>query len=136
MRKVRRKKTRSPYKKIKHTTNRGKMMLRKSKERRISFVFINPQIHFLVSRFFGECQLSGVFLYNRKVLQIFYYIKTYCIYKLQKVFINDKMSKKGKRGQSLYTQKEKCMSKVNWTKEQQDAIYENGSNILVAAAAR
>lgn len=28
------------------------------------------------------------------------------------------------------------MSKVNWTKEQQDAIYETGSNILVAAAAR
>ena len=27
------------------------------------------------------------------------------------------------------------MSKVNWTKEQQDAIYEKGSNILVAAAA-
>ena len=27
------------------------------------------------------------------------------------------------------------MSKVNWTKEQQDAIFENGSNILVAAAA-
>lgn len=27
------------------------------------------------------------------------------------------------------------MSKVNWTKEQEDAIYENGSNILVAAAA-
>lgn len=28
------------------------------------------------------------------------------------------------------------MSSVKWTKEQQDAIYENGSNILVAAAAR
>lgn len=28
------------------------------------------------------------------------------------------------------------MSKVNWTKDQQDAIYEKGSNILVAAAAR
>ena len=28
------------------------------------------------------------------------------------------------------------MSKVNWTNEQQDAIYEKGSNILVAAAAR
>ena len=27
------------------------------------------------------------------------------------------------------------MSKLNWTKEQQDAIYEKGSNILVAAAA-
>ena len=27
------------------------------------------------------------------------------------------------------------MSKVNWTKEQKDAIYEKGSNILVAAAA-
>lgn len=32
-------------------------------------------------------------------------------------------------------QREKKMSKVNWTKEQQDAIYEKGSNILVAAAA-
>ena len=28
------------------------------------------------------------------------------------------------------------MSEVKWTKEQQDAIYEKGSNILVAAAAR
>ncbi len=28
------------------------------------------------------------------------------------------------------------MSNVKWTKEQQDAIYEKGSNILVAAAAR
>lgn len=28
------------------------------------------------------------------------------------------------------------MSKVNWTSEQQDAIYEKGNNILVAAAAR
>ncbi len=28
------------------------------------------------------------------------------------------------------------MSKVNWTSEQQDAIYEKNSNILVAAAAR
>ncbi len=28
------------------------------------------------------------------------------------------------------------MSKVNWTKEQQQAIYEKGANILVAAAAR
>ena len=28
------------------------------------------------------------------------------------------------------------MGKVNWTLEQQDAIYEKGSNILVAAAAR
>lgn len=28
------------------------------------------------------------------------------------------------------------MSKVNWTDEQKDAIYEKGSNILVAAAAR
>ena len=27
------------------------------------------------------------------------------------------------------------MSKVNWTPEQQDAIYEKNSNILVAAAA-
>lgn len=25
---------------------------------------------------------------------------------------------------------------MNWTKEQSDAIYKNGSNILVAAAAR
>lgn len=28
------------------------------------------------------------------------------------------------------------MSKVKWTPEQQDAIYEKNSNILVAAAAR
>ena len=28
------------------------------------------------------------------------------------------------------------MGKVKWTLEQQDAIYEKGSNILVAAAAR
>ena len=28
------------------------------------------------------------------------------------------------------------MSSVKWTEEQKDAIYENGSNILVAAAAR
>ncbi len=28
------------------------------------------------------------------------------------------------------------MSKVEWTPEQQDAIYEKDSNILVAAAAR
>lgn len=28
------------------------------------------------------------------------------------------------------------MSQVNWTPEQQDAIYEKNSNILVAAAAR
>ena len=28
------------------------------------------------------------------------------------------------------------MNEVKWTKEQQDAINENGSNILVAAAAR
>lgn len=28
------------------------------------------------------------------------------------------------------------MSKVKWTKEQENAIYEKGSNILVAAAAR
>ena len=28
------------------------------------------------------------------------------------------------------------MSKVKWTSEQQDAIYEKNSNILVAAAAR
>lgn len=28
------------------------------------------------------------------------------------------------------------MGKVNWTNEQKDAIYEKGSNILVAAAAR
>jgi len=28
------------------------------------------------------------------------------------------------------------MSKVKWTLEQQDAIYEKDSNILVAAAAR
>ncbi len=28
------------------------------------------------------------------------------------------------------------MGKVNWTKEQEQAIYEKGSNILVAAAAR
>ena len=28
------------------------------------------------------------------------------------------------------------MSNVKWTKDQQDAIYEKGSNILVAAAAR
>lgn len=28
------------------------------------------------------------------------------------------------------------MSKVNWTDEQKQAIYEDGSNILVAAAAR
>lgn len=28
------------------------------------------------------------------------------------------------------------MSEVKWTKEQQDAIYENNRNILVAAAAR
>ena len=28
------------------------------------------------------------------------------------------------------------MSKVKWTKEQESAIYEKGSNILVAAAAR
>ncbi len=28
------------------------------------------------------------------------------------------------------------MSDVKWTEEQQDAIYEKGSNILVAAAAR
>ena len=27
------------------------------------------------------------------------------------------------------------MNKVNWTKEQEQAIYEKGSNILVAAAA-
>ena len=26
--------------------------------------------------------------------------------------------------------------KMNWTKEQEDAIYKKGSNILVAAAAR
>lgn len=31
---------------------------------------------------------------------------------------------------------DKCMSKVSWTKEQEQAIYEKGSNILVAAAAR
>ena len=28
------------------------------------------------------------------------------------------------------------MAEVKWTDEQKDAIYENGSNILVAAAAR
>ncbi len=28
------------------------------------------------------------------------------------------------------------MGKVTWTKEQEQAIYEKGSNILVAAAAR
>ncbi len=28
------------------------------------------------------------------------------------------------------------MAEVKWTEEQKDAIYENGSNILVAAAAR
>lgn len=28
------------------------------------------------------------------------------------------------------------MSKVKWTKEQEEAIYEKGTNILVAAAAR
>ena len=28
------------------------------------------------------------------------------------------------------------MAEVKWTKEQQDAIYEKGENILVAAAAR
>ena len=28
------------------------------------------------------------------------------------------------------------MSKTNWTKEQESAIYENNSNLLVAAAAR
>jgi ATP-dependent exoDNAse (exonuclease V) beta subunit len=28
------------------------------------------------------------------------------------------------------------MAKVKWTKEQEQAIYEKGSNILVAAAAR
>ena len=28
------------------------------------------------------------------------------------------------------------MAKVEWTKEQQDAIVKNGTNILVAAAAR
>lgn len=33
------------------------------------------------------------------------------------------------------SQKERNMSKVNWTKEQKDAIYEKDSNILVAAAA-
>ena len=28
------------------------------------------------------------------------------------------------------------MAEVKWTKEQEQAIYENGNNILVAAAAR
>ena len=32
--------------------------------------------------------------------------------------------------------KELNMSKVNWTPEQQDDIYEKNANILVAAAAR
>lgn len=36
----------------------------------------------------------------------------------------------------IYKFKEENMSKVTWTEEQKDAIYENGSNILVAAAAR
>lgn len=40
---------------------------------------------------------------------------------------NDKIKK---------TTKGEVMSKVNWTDEQKDAIYEKGSNILVAAAAR
>ena len=33
-------------------------------------------------------------------------------------------------------QKETSPTGHKWTKEQQDAIYENGTNILVAAAAR
>ena len=34
------------------------------------------------------------------------------------------------------SQKEKKMSDTKWTNEQNDAIYEKGANILVAAAAR
>ena len=36
----------------------------------------------------------------------------------------------------IHIQKGNNMSEVKWTKEQEQAIYEKGSNILVAAAAR
>ena len=53
---------------------------------------------------------------------------------------NDKITKNDKKSETIKTcplmfQKGENMSKVNWTKEQTDAIYEKGSNILVAAAA-
>ena len=53
----------------------------------------------------------------------------------KKIYFQDYAQNVYRRSHGCNRQKEKSMSKVKWTPEQQDAIQEKGSNLLVAAAA-
>ena len=56
--------------------------------------------------------------------------------KINGIIIKNLLIKEATNDKIKKTTKGEVMSKVNWTDEQKDAIYEKGSNILVAAAAR